>query len=53
MLKDLSYALALAADAGVSMPGAELADRLLKEAAAQGYGAHYFPVVSKVIDRAR
>jgi 3-hydroxyisobutyrate dehydrogenase-like beta-hydroxyacid dehydrogenase len=53
MLKDLSYALALAADAGVSMPGAELADRLLKEAAAQGYGGHYFPVVSKVIDTAR
>ena len=52
MLKDLSYALALAADAGVSMPGAELADRLLKEAAAQGYGAHYFPVVSKVIEGA-
>ena len=37
-VKDLSYALALAAGAGVSMPGAELADRLLKEAAAQGYG---------------
>jgi 3-hydroxyisobutyrate dehydrogenase-like beta-hydroxyacid dehydrogenase len=53
MLKDLSYALALASGAGVAMPGAELADRLLKEAAAKGYGGHYFPVVSKVIGTAR
>jgi 3-hydroxyisobutyrate dehydrogenase-like beta-hydroxyacid dehydrogenase len=53
MIKDLSYALALAAGAGVSMPGAELADRLMKEAAAQGYGGRYWPVVSKVIDTAR
>ena len=53
MIKDLSYALGLAASAGVAMPGAELADRLMKEAAAQGYGGRYWPVVSKVIGTAR
>jgi 3-hydroxyisobutyrate dehydrogenase-like beta-hydroxyacid dehydrogenase len=53
MLKDLSYALALAGAAGVAMPGAELVDRLLKQAVAQGYGGRYFPVVSKVIGTAR
>jgi 3-hydroxyisobutyrate dehydrogenase-like beta-hydroxyacid dehydrogenase len=48
--KDLSYALALAADNGVAAPGAELADGLLKKAAERGYGALYWPVVSRVID---
>ena len=48
--KDLSYALALAADAGLMLPGAELAGRLLDAAVANGYGNLYWPVVSRIID---
>ncbi|MEP9379100.1 NAD(P)-dependent oxidoreductase [Aquabacter sp. CN5-332] len=49
-LKDLSYALALAADLGVRADGARTADRLLKEAAESGYGDLYWPVVSRIVD---
>jgi 3-hydroxyisobutyrate dehydrogenase-like beta-hydroxyacid dehydrogenase len=48
--KDLSYALALAAGTGVAAPGAATADGLLKRASESGYGALYWPVVSRVID---
>ncbi|WP_158742939.1 NAD(P)-dependent oxidoreductase [Acidisphaera sp. L21] len=47
--KDLLYALELARDAGLTLRGAELADGLLQEAIGAGYGAQYWPVVSKVI----
>jgi 3-hydroxyisobutyrate dehydrogenase-like beta-hydroxyacid dehydrogenase len=48
--KDLSYALALAGQVGVTAAGAETADRLLRRAAECGYSQFYWPVVSRVID---
>ena len=50
-LKDLSYALELAADAGIKIPGAELVSKVLQEAIEAGLGAAYFPVIAKHIDR--
>jgi hypothetical protein len=50
-LKDLSYALELAADAGVKIRGAELAGKVLQEAIDAGSGGAYFPVIAKHIDR--
>jgi 3-hydroxyisobutyrate dehydrogenase len=49
-LKDLSYALELAADAGIKIRGAELTGRVLQEAIDAGSGAAYFPVIAKHID---
>lgn len=49
--KDLSYALALAAQFDVDARGAEMADERLREAANAGYGDLYWPVVSRVIDK--
>jgi len=51
-LKDLAYALDLAEETGIAVPGARNAERLLKAAAARGFGAHYWPVVSKLIGEA-
>src|SRR5215212_8426390 len=51
-LKDLSYALELAADAGIKIRGAELVGGILQEAIDAGSGAAYFPVIAKHIDRA-
>ena len=48
--KDLDYALALAANAGVPADGARLAHWLLSQAIDQGDGDLYWPVVSRVID---
>nr|WP_315761759.1 MULTISPECIES: NAD(P)-dependent oxidoreductase [unclassified Bradyrhizobium] len=50
-LKDLSYALELAADAGVALRGAELTGTILQEAIDAGTGKAYFPVIAKLIDR--
>jgi 3-hydroxyisobutyrate dehydrogenase-like beta-hydroxyacid dehydrogenase len=50
-LKDLSYALELAADAGLSLRGAELTGTVLQEAIDAGAGDAYFPVIAKLIDR--
>ena len=50
-LKDLSYALELAADAGVKIRGAELIGQVLQEAIDAGSGGAYFPVIAKHIDR--
>ncbi len=50
-LKDLSYALELAAEAGIKIRGAELAGRVLQEAIDAGSGGAYFPVIAKLIDR--
>jgi 3-hydroxyisobutyrate dehydrogenase len=49
MRKDIGYALSLATDVGVKIHGAELADRLLKEASDAGFADFYWPVVSRVI----
>ena len=51
-LKDLSYALELAADAGIRIRGAELIGTVLQEAIDAGSGDAYFPVIAKHIDRA-
>jgi hypothetical protein len=48
-LKDLSYALELAADAGIKIRGAELIGQVLQEAIDAGSGAAYFPVIAKHI----
>jgi 3-hydroxyisobutyrate dehydrogenase len=46
-LKDLSYALELAADAGIRIRGAELMVKVLQEAIDAGSGNNYFPVIAK------
>jgi 3-hydroxyisobutyrate dehydrogenase len=46
-LKDLSYALELAADAGIKIRGAELIGKVLQEAIDAGSGGAYFPVIAK------
>jgi 3-hydroxyisobutyrate dehydrogenase len=51
-LKDLSYALELADDAGIKIRGAELVGKVLQEAVDAGSGAAYFPVIAKHIDGA-
>jgi 3-hydroxyisobutyrate dehydrogenase len=50
-LKDLSYALELADDAGIKIRGAELIGQVLQEAIDAGSGGAYFPVIAKHIDR--
>jgi 3-hydroxyisobutyrate dehydrogenase len=50
-LKDLSYALELAGDAGVKIRGVELIGQILQEAIDAGSGDAYFPVIAKHIDR--
>lgn len=52
MRKDLGYALALGRETGVELPGAALADVLLAQAAAAGWGGLYWPVVARVVDGA-
>jgi 3-hydroxyisobutyrate dehydrogenase len=48
-LKDLSYALELARDAGLRIRGAELTGKILQEAIDAGSGENYFPVIAKHI----
>lgn len=48
-LKDLSYALELAADAGLRIRGAELIGTVLQEAIDAGSGDNYFPVIARHI----
>ncbi|MBT1514906.1 NAD(P)-dependent oxidoreductase [Bradyrhizobium sp. SRL28] len=48
-LKDLSYALELASDAGIKIRGAELIGTVLQEAIDAGSGDNYFPVIAKHI----
>ncbi|MBM3489445.1 MAG: NAD(P)-dependent oxidoreductase [Alphaproteobacteria bacterium] len=50
-LKDLSYALALAADGGLDAAGARLAGEKLRAAIAAGDGENYWPVILRAIDR--
>jgi 3-hydroxyisobutyrate dehydrogenase-like beta-hydroxyacid dehydrogenase len=49
-LKDLGYALDLAAAGGLRLAGAEVAGALLREAIARGHGKQYWPVLSRVVD---
>jgi 3-hydroxyisobutyrate dehydrogenase-like beta-hydroxyacid dehydrogenase len=48
--KDLSYALALAAEMGVETVGAEAARAMLDAASEAGHGARYFPALFNVVD---
>jgi 3-hydroxyisobutyrate dehydrogenase len=48
-LKDLSYALELAADAGIKIRGAELIGQVLQEAIDAGSGGAYFPVIARYV----
>lgn len=48
-LKDLSYALELAEDAGLRLRGAELIGMILREAIDAGDGDLYFPVIARHI----
>lgn len=50
-LKDLTYALDMAREAGLDLAGAENARRLMNEAIAKGDGDKYWPVLSRVVDR--
>ncbi len=49
-LKDLTYALDLAAQGGVTARGAALVRSIFEEAIAGGLGEAYFPVIAKLID---
>ena len=48
MLKDVGYALELAASYGLALSGAENARELLEKTIAAGFGAEYFPALAKV-----
>jgi 3-hydroxyisobutyrate dehydrogenase len=49
-IKDLSYALEMAAASGLDMEAAKLTMQRLKQAEQAGHGEQYHPVVLKVID---
>jgi 3-hydroxyisobutyrate dehydrogenase len=50
-LKDLEYALALAAQAGIAVPGARLVRERFRRAIAAGDGDRYWPVIAVHIAR--
>ena len=50
-MKDLDYALELAAEAGIDAAGAALVRSLFDEAVERGLGARYHPVIATLIDR--
>ena len=52
-MKDLDYALELAAETGVNAEGAALVKALFTEAIECGLGARYHPVIATLIDRTR
>jgi len=49
MLKDVGYALELAASCGLALSGAENARELLERTIAAGLGAAYFPALAKMV----
>ena len=49
-LKDLSYALQLADEGGVVVPGAELVGKMLKKAIDIGNGDEYCPTIIKTVE---
>jgi len=52
-LKDLTYALELAGEAGLKLRGAELIGTILQEAIDAGLGNNYFPVIAEHIAKQR
>lgn len=51
MLKDISYALEMADEAGIEAKEASLAAALLRQAADKGHGDEYWPVILELIER--
>lgn len=51
MHKDVTYALEMAKDAGIEAREAALGASLLTEASQHGFGANYWPVIVKIIER--
>ena len=51
IIKDLSYAIALAEAAGLTLEQATATRRLMERTAAAGYGDHYFTAVIRAIER--
>ncbi len=51
-LKDLEYALALAAQVGIDAPAARLARERFLESIAAGDGDRYWPVIAEHVARA-
>ena len=49
-IKDLSYALEMAAASGLAVPGADLTMQRLRQSESAGDGEAYHPVVLRVID---
>ena len=52
-MKDLDYALELAAESGIDAEGAMLVKALFTQAIETGLGARYHPVIATLIDRKR
>jgi 3-hydroxyisobutyrate dehydrogenase len=50
-LKDIGYALELAEEAGLALPGAALARDLLRRTIASGQGDSYWPALATVVDQ--
>ena len=50
ILKDLSYAIALAESCGLTLEGATATRRLMEQAKAAGYTDEYYTVVSRIIE---
>jgi 3-hydroxyisobutyrate dehydrogenase-like beta-hydroxyacid dehydrogenase len=48
MLKDVGYALELAAACGLALSGAENAREALEKTIAAGFGAEYFPALAQL-----
>ena len=51
-LKDLSYAIDLAEQAGLAVTGAEATRELFEKAIEQGFGDDYFPTIIRVLENA-
>jgi len=49
-IKDVTYALELAADCGVEAAGAKLAKAMLERTSTAGFGQEYFPVLQNVVE---
>ena len=47
--KDLSYALEMANQMGLSIPGSTTINNLFTKAIDEGYGDLYFPVIKKIL----
>lgn len=53
IIKDLSYALALAESCGLPLEQASTTKRLMERTAAAGYREHYYTAVLRVIEKPR